>query len=126
MLKNIKLFENFIILNESESYNDYPEGAVKNAKKAIRWKKEHGDEVKAGTKVGWQRAHQLSKREKISKSTIKRMKSFFDRHDGNQKIDSKYKSEPWKDNGYVSWLLWGGDESYSWSKKMVRKFKKDE
>ena len=45
----------------------------------------------------------------MSPSTVKRMKSFFDRHEKNSKIDPEYKGEPWKDKGYVAWLFWGGD-----------------
>ncbi len=45
----------------------------------------------------------------MSPSTVKRMKAFFDRHEKNSKIDPEYKGESWKDKGYVTWLLWGGD-----------------
>lgn len=103
------------VLNEEDSYNDYPAAAGKNAQKAIDWKEKYGrDEVPAGTPVGWARAHQLAKGEKISADTVKRM-SAFNRHRKNSSIAPEHKDEPWKDNGYVAWLIWGGDEGVDWA-----------
>lgn len=122
-MEYFKTFEQFVneSLNESESYNDYPESARKDAQKALDWKEKYGDEVDAGTPVGWKRANQLAKGEKLSIDTIKRMKAFFDRHDGNQSIDPKHKDEPWKDNGHVAWLLWGGDSAKKWAESKLKK-----
>jgi hypothetical protein len=103
------------VLNEEETYNDYPAAAKKNAQMAIDWKEKYGrDEVPAGTPVGWARAHQLAKGEKISADTVKRM-SAFNRHRKNSSIAPEHKDEPWKDNGYVAWLIWGGDEGVDWA-----------
>lgn len=126
-MKYIKTFEQFIneSLNESESYNDYPEAARKEAKKALDWKEKYGDEVDAGTPVGWKRANQLASGEKLTVDTIKRMKAFFDRHDGNQTIDAKHKDEPWKDNGYVAWLIWGGDPARKWAEAKLKEIEKE-
>ena len=99
----------------AETYNDYPQSASNNAKKALKWREEHGrDEVKGGTAIGWTRANQLAKKEKISRETIGRMAS-FKRHEKNAKVDEKYKSTPWKDKGYVAWLLWGGTSGVNWA-----------
>jgi hypothetical protein len=104
-------------LNEEDTYNDYPAAAKKNAKKALDWRDEHGrDEVDAGTAVGWTRANQLAKGEKISADTVKRMAS-FNRHRKNSSIKAELKGTPWKDKGYVSWLIWGGDEGVDWAMK---------
>ena len=103
------------VINEEDSYNDYPAAAKKNAQMAIDWKEKYGrDEVPAGTPVGWARAHQLAKGEKISADTVKRM-SAFNRHRKNSSIAPEHKDEPWKDNGYVAWLIWGGDEGVDWA-----------
>ena len=103
------------VLNEEDSYNDYPAAAGKNAQKAIDWKEKYGrDEVPAGTPVGWARAHQLAKGEKISADTVKRM-SAFNRHRKNSSIAPEHKDTPWKDRGYVAWLIWGGDEGVDWA-----------
>mgnify|MGYP000707291406 FL=1 len=97
-----------------KTYNDYPISATNNAKRALRWKKEYGNEVKGGTIVGWTRANQLASRESLSTSTIARMASFA-RHRKNAAVDPKYASTPWKDRGYVAWLIWGGTSGVNWA-----------
>lgn len=110
-------------LNEEDTYNDYPAAAKKNAQKAIDWKEEHGrDEVDAGTAVGWARAHQLAKGENLSADTVGRM-SAFNRHRKNSKISAEHKATPWKDKGYVSWLIWGGDEGVDWATEKMKEIK---
>ena len=103
------------VLNEEDTHNDYPAAAKKNAQKAIDWKEKYGrDEVDAGTPVGWARAHQLAKGENLSTDTVKRM-SAFNRHRKNSSIKPELKETPWKDRGYVAWLIWGGDEGVDWA-----------
>jgi len=96
-----------------------PKGAQDAALKAIEWKEEHGEEVDAGTRTGWTRARQLANRDKLSPDVVKRMHSFFSRHEGNEEISPEHKGEPWKDNGYVAWLIWGGDAGKRWAEKVV-------
>ena len=112
-------------LNEAEdTYNDYPAAAKENAKKALDWRDQYGrDEVTAGTPVGWQRANQLAKGEKLSQDVVSRMAQ-FNRHRKNSKIAPEHKSEPWKDNGYVAWLIWGGDEGVNWAMKKMDEINK--
>lgn len=113
-------FHEFINENESATYNDYPAQASKNAQKAIDWREQYGrDQVKGGSEVGWKRASQLAKGEALSLDTIKRMKAFFDRHAKNKELKPKYKDTPWKDNGYVAWLLWGGDAARKWVEEKI-------
>lgn len=113
------------ITEENDSYNDYPDSAKKAAQKALKWREEYGDEVKAGTQVGWQRANQLAKGENLSFDTVKRMAAFV-RHKENSNIKPELKDTPWKDNGYVAWLLWGGDSGINWAIKKVKTMKKQE
>jgi hypothetical protein len=102
------------VVNE-ESYNDYPAAAKANAKKALEWRDKYGrDEVDAGTPVGWARANQLAGGENISADTVKRMAA-FNRHRKNSSVSAEYKDTPWKDRGYVAWLIWGGDEGVDWA-----------
>jgi hypothetical protein len=117
----MKSFAQYIINEEEETYKP-PAGAAKNAQKALDWKEEHGDdEVTAMTRTGWTRANQLADREELSYDTVKRMHSFFSRHDGNEKVSSENKDTPWKDNGYVSFLGWGGEAGKNWAEKIVNK-----
>ena len=98
----------------AETYNDYPASATANAKKALEWKKEYGNEVKGMTAIGWARANQLANRESLSYSTIARMAA-FNRHRQNAEVAPEYKSTPWKDRGYVAWLGWGGTSGVNWA-----------
>jgi hypothetical protein len=59
-----------------ETYNDYPQAATNNAKRAIKYKEENGSDC--GTQVGWTRARQLANRDNLSRDTIARMASFKD------------------------------------------------
>jgi len=118
-VEKIVTFSGFLE-QSGDSFTDYPQSATDSAKKAIAWKDEYGAAVKAGTRVGWARANQLANREPLSLKTLKRIKSFFDRHQKNKKINPKYKDEPWRDKGYVSWQTWGGDSMYSWVKKKLK------
>lgn len=92
-----------------------PAGAASAAKRAIRWKKEHGSAVQGGTQVGWTRASQLVKGDPLSPETVRRMYKFFQRHEKNKAVKPEFKDEPWRDNGYVAWLIWGGDAGKSWA-----------
>jgi phosphopantetheine adenylyltransferase len=119
--KGRKHFIESLELDEEEKTYKPPAGAKAAAKKALKWKEQHGDEVKAMTQTGWTRANQLASGESLSYDTVKRMHSFFSRHSGNEKISAENKDTPWKDNGYVSFLGWGGSEGKSWAEKIINK-----
>ena len=99
-----------------------PTGGMKSAaNRALRWKKE-GKAKGAGTMVGWTRAGQLSRGEALSLSTVKRMYSFFSRHEVDKKGKDFYNtSNP--SNGRIMWDAWGGDAGFSWSRKIVEREK---
>lgn len=123
-LNLLKAISDAAKIQDAESYNDYPPAAVKAAKQALEWREEYKDEVTAGTRVGWERANQLANKEKLSVDTIKRMVSFFARHEGNETVSPEHRDEPWKDNGHVSWLLWGGDAGKKWAEQKLKEIEK--
>ena len=89
-----------------ETFNDYPESASNNAKKAIKYKEENGSDC--GTRVGWTRARQLANKEKISWETIGRMAS-FNRH-------QQHKDVPYDEGcGGLMWDAWGGASGINWA-----------
>lgn len=107
-------------------YNDYPGAAKANAKKALDWRDEHGrEEVDGGTEVGWARANQLAKGEKLSRDVVSRMAQ-FNRHRKNSKVSAEFKDTPWKDRGYIAWLIWGGDEGVDWAMKKMEEITAEE
>jgi hypothetical protein len=92
----------------------------------LRWRLRYGrDEVKGMTRVGWRRANQLAKGQKVSRSTIARMAS-FNRHRRNATIDPDLRGTPWKDKGYVAWLGWGGTEGVNWAIRKMKQFRRGE
>ena len=107
-------------VSKAEGYSP-PAGARSAARRAIKFK-EDGKATGAGTAVGWTRAGQLARGETISLSTVKRMYSYFSRHE----VDKKGKD--WGNtanpsNGYIMWLAWGGDAGFSWSRGIVNREK---
>jgi hypothetical protein len=108
-----------------------PISVAKEAEKGLKFRELAGGKgglnvsqaKKEGIGSGVQRAVNLKNRDTLSPQTVKRMKAFFDRHEKNKSIDPKFKKSPWKDRGYVAWLLWGGDPGYSWAKKIMKQMK---
>lgn len=91
---------------KEETYNDYPEAATNNAKRALKYKEENGSSC--GTPVGWTRARQLANKERISRDTIARMAS-FKRHQQNKDV-------PYDEGcGGIMWDAWGGDAGIEWA-----------
>jgi hypothetical protein len=91
------------------------------ARRAIKLKEE-GKAKGAGTAVGWTRAGQLARGETLSLSTVKRMYSFFSRHEVDKKGKDFNNAEN-PSNGKIMWLAWGGDAGFSWSRKIVTREK---
>jgi hypothetical protein len=91
------------------------------ARRAIKLK-EQGKAKGAGTVVGWTRAGQLSRGETLSLSTVKRMYSYFSRHEVDKKGKDWDNAEN-PSNGKIMWLAWGGDAGFSWSRKIVEREK---
>ena len=90
------------------------EGMASAAKRALKWKEEGKP---GGTAVGFARAHQLAKRQKLTERTVLRMYSFFSRHEPDKQATGFNSGEEgFPSKGRVAWDLWGGDGGYSWSK----------
>lgn len=99
-------------------YNNYPEAATNNAKRALEHREKHGSDC--GTPVGWQRANQLAKRETISKDTLVRTFSFLSR--AKVYDQGKYFDEDQKEIcGSVMYDAWGGDAMLRWAKSTIEK-----
>ena len=94
-----------------------PQSVRNNAKRGLELREKYG---RGGTAVGVARARDLSNGKALSLSTIKRMVSYFARHE----VDKK--GEGWgKDSaGYIAWLLWGGDAGRSWANGIARQNEK--
>jgi hypothetical protein len=107
-------------MDKAEGYSP-PAGARSAARRAIKFK-EDGKATGAGTAVGWTRARQLANGETLSLSTVKRMYSYFSRHEVDKK-GKDWGSQANPSNGYIMWLAWGGDAGFSWSRGIVNRMK---
>ena len=103
---------------KAEGYSA-PAGARAAARRAIKFK-EDGKANGAGTAVGWTRARQLANGETLSLSTVKRMYSYFSRHEVDKK-GKDWGNQENPSNGYIMWLAWGGDAGFSWSRRIVER-----
>jgi HK97 family phage major capsid protein len=98
-------------------------GMKEDAQRALDWRKEFG---RGGTRVGLARANQIVNGDNLSDSTIKRMYSFFSRHEVDKKAQGFRPGEKgFPSNGRIAWGLWGGDAGFSWSKKLVNQMKNE-
>jgi hypothetical protein len=91
-----------------------PQAVRNNAKRGLELRKKHG---RGGTEVGVARARDLSNGAALSLDTIKRMNSYFARHE----VDKKGEGWGVDSAGYIAWLLWGGDAGRSWARGITNK-----
>ena len=100
------------------------EGMKVEAQKGLDWREEFG---RGGTRVGAVRARQIVAGENLSDETIKRMFSFFSRHEVDKQAEGfNAGEEGYPSNGRIAWALWGGDAGYKWSETKVNQMKKEE
>jgi len=92
------------------------DGMAEEAKKGLEWRKEFG---RGGTRVGATRANQIVNKVNLSPSTVRRMFSFFSRHEVDKQAEGFRPGEKgYPSNGRIAWALWGGDAGFTWSKKV--------
>jgi lambda family phage portal protein len=96
-----------------------PRAAREEAERGLAWRREYG---RGGTAVGIARARDIAAGKPLSASTIKRMVSFFARHE----VDKQGKgwspgSEGYPSNGRIAWAMWGGDSGRAFANKVARK-----
>ncbi len=100
------------------------DGMKSEAQKGLDWREEFG---RGGTRVGAVRARQIVAGENLSDDTVKRMYSFFSRHEVDKQAEGfSIGEEGYPSNGRIAWALWGGDAGYSWSKRLVEQMKKED
>ena len=90
-------------------------GMKSEAERGLEWRREYG---RGGTEVGIARARDIANGKNLSPSTVKRMYSFFSRHEVDKQAEGFSQGEKgYPSNGRIAWALWGGDAGFSWSKK---------
>jgi lambda family phage portal protein len=93
-------------------------GMVAEAKKGLAWRKEFN---RGGTEVGVARARDISNRKNLSEDTIKRMHSYFSRHEVDKKGQGFQPGEKgFPSAGRIAWALWGGDAGQRFAAAKVK------
>ena len=97
-----------------------PPKAVRSAaRRSLDWIAE-GKAGSGFTLVGRSRASQLASGEQVSMATLKRMKSFFSRHEVDKDAVGFSQGEKgYPSAGRVAWDAWGGDAGFAWAESMV-------
>lgn len=94
------------------------------AAQGLEWREEFG---RGGTEVGVARARDIKNRVNLSIKTIKRMYSYFSRHEVDKEGQGFYSGdEGYPSAGRIAWALWGGDVGFSWTKRKIEEIGKEE
>lgn len=107
--------QDFIYFAQENNFK-VPENVASKACKARKFKEENGSSC--GTNVGWTRSSQLCNREPISLDTVKRMYSYFSRHQVDLQSSKSYEDGC----GLLMWDAWGGTPGKEWSERIVKRY----
>jgi capsid protein len=105
---------------EKYSHIDFKpsEAMAAEAQRGLDWRDEYN---RGGTMVGVARARDLSNRTNLSPETVRRMFSYFSRHEVDKQGEGFTPSQDgFPSAGRIAWALWGGDDGFSFAKARVR------
>lgn len=91
-----------------------PTSAMKReAQRGLDWRKEYN---RGGQNEGVSRARDIINGRNLSPDTVRRMFSFFARHESNKQAEGwKPGEDGYPSAGRIAWALWGGDPGKSWA-----------
>ncbi|MEY3370826.1 MAG: Synechococcus phage [Cyanobacteriota bacterium] len=94
------------------------------ARRGLDWRKEYN---RGGTIIGVTRANQLIRKENLSPSTVRRMHSYFSRHEVDKQGQGFSPGEQgYPSAGRIAWALWGGDPGQSWARSKVNQLNNED
>ena len=115
--------EEFFEKAESDVDTKPTEAMAINATRGLKLRKEFG---RGGTMIGEQRASSLKNRETLSPSVVRRMHSYFSRHEVDKQGRGFNRGEEgYPSAGLIAWLLWGGDEGQSWARRKTKELDRE-
>jgi len=101
-----------------------PEGAREEAARGLAWREEYG---RGGTLVGVARARDIVNRRNLSEDTIRRMVSYFARHEVDKQGEGWSPDEDgYPSAGRIAWALWGGDPGRTWAERILSSLEQEE
>jgi hypothetical protein len=122
-LKQVSLQKKKVNLEIPDSFEPTNEMAAE-AELGLKWRDEFG---RGGTEVGVARARDISNKRNLSYDTVKRMNSYFSRHEVDKEANG------WNDGedgfptaGRIAWQLWGGDAGRDWASRIVERYREEE
>jgi phage gp29-like protein len=92
------------------------EQMAKNAQRALEVRRQKPSSQRGMTAVGIARARDIANRTELSEDTVRRMASFFARHE----VDKQGSTWDEQGKGWQAWHGWGGDEGFAWAKRIVK------
>lgn len=95
-----------------------PAGVKKQAEIGLEWSKEFN---RGGTEVGKATANYLLNNSTVSPEKARHIARYFPRHaiDLKTPANSKPGADGYPGAGLIAWKLWGGNEGWRWSQKLV-------
>jgi len=85
------------------------------AERGLAWREEFG---RGGTEVGVARARDIKNRANLSPETVRRMVSYFARHEIDKEAQGFSPGEEgYPSAGRIAWALWGGDPGKGWANR---------
>ena len=88
------------------------------AQRGLDWRAEFG---RGGTEVGVARARDIANRRNLSMRTLRRMRSYFARHEVDKEGQGFYPDqEGYPSAGRIAWALWGGDAGKAWVERELQ------
>jgi hypothetical protein len=94
-----------------------PQVVADNAARGLAYREKFG---RGGTEIGVGRAHELMARRPVAPSVIRRMVSYFARHEVDKR-GRNFGNDANPSAGYIAWLLWGGDEGRAWAVELKKR-----
>lgn len=101
---------------DAQSYTP-PKAVQANARRALEVRQGKPPSQRGMTPTGLARARDLANGRAVSMETIRRMASYFERHE----VDKR--GETWDEQGpgWQAWQGWGGDEGWTWARSIVER-----
>jgi HK97 family phage major capsid protein len=85
------------------------------AERGLAWREEFG---RGGTEIGVARARDIKNRANLSPETVRRMVSYFARHEIDKEAEGFSPGEEgYPSAGRIAWALWGGDPGKAWANR---------
>jgi HK97 family phage prohead protease len=93
-------------------------GMRSEAKRGLAWRKEFN---RGGTAIGVARARDIVNGRELPLDTVKRMHSYFARHEVDKKGQGWSGGDGFPSAGRIAWALWGGDPGKTWAATIVER-----